>query len=1454
MMSVPAASGDAGIVINEIMYHPLVGDPTASEYIELYNYTDEDVELSGWSFADGIQFTFPAETVLPAGEYLVLSLTPDITASMEDPSAVYGPFDGKLDNEGESIRLVDAEGMTVDSLMYRDEHGWPQSADGDGNSLERRHPLMTGTHHQSWSEGPMGGTPGRANASSIPLPEPVVFQVQHNPLIPAPGDEIQVTCKVESVGPLSTVLLFHRKDGDPSFGQSIMEKGADGLYRADLGPGEQGDILEFVVQAVAESGAEGRFPVDAPARSAVLQVDANNYPNDLPLYRIVMRRALEQELYARNVYSNEQLDACFYAGGRVYYNVGVRFRGKGSRHYHVKSYRVDFTDTEPFGAIRKLNLNAQRPEHQLLGLEFFDRSGMPAPKYQLISVIFNNQYVREYIQVERCDKDMMQRVFGNEDGNLYRGVEYADLNYRGEDEEAYRQHYVKETNEREDDYSDVIELCAAFTNSTDEEFPQAVQQQINVDQWLRWFAAKVVLNDEEKGIANDYRGDDYYIYHNPEDDLFYILPWDLDSVLMHADQPLYPQKIPSVLRLLTHSDFAPKYLSEISSLESNEFAQERMAADIELTAPILPEERRAAIQQVVEERHEVLQAQLPTTLTVNYLKSGGERIFFQPGDVWKFFRGRTAPVQSPPSQPPPQQQPQSEWAKPDFDDSGWEQGQTGIGYGDGDDETVLDDMRGNYLSVFVRIPFAVQDTDAISSLSLNMDYDDSFIAYLNGHEIARSNVTGDPPAFDQSADGNHEAGTPEEFNVADAVQYLQDGENVLAIEGHNVSLTSSDFSLIPSLEAATDGLTRSLVEPGDDCQFHRGTTNPNTDEPITPPDDPEETTIEWAEPGFDDSSWESGPTGIGYGDGDDQTVLGDMRNNYVSCYIRREFEVVDPSAVSSLTFTMNYDDSFIAYLNGHEVARSNNISGNPPDYDQTASGGHEAGTPEEFDLRNAIQYLVEGTNVFAIEGHNVSITSSDFSLIPTLQGELTGDDVRFYGTAPADRTSSVTVNGLDADYDPTEGTWETTIIPVPGINEVLVEARDPDGNVVESAVSRLYMPGQGRVVGVSIASDERWTPEGGPYYIESDLIVPWGFTLTIDEGTQLLLGQGVGITVYGQLFINGTPENRIRFAVEGWRGHWKGIALDRSYGECILRGCDFSFGSQAEGGGQRFNGVVSVRGATVTVEDSLFTHLNDKGVEAEAGNIVVRNCVFDDLGEGIHCEQSSAVIESCTFSGLRGHEDAIDLDDNQGTLTVLRHVSVLGSQDDGFDLGNGAILIDSCRIADCVDKAISVEGPGLKTIQNSLIVGSDVGIEAKHQGEVRLINCTIAGNQNSGIHLLEEDVGFGGGSAAVTNTILWGNGVGIASDATSDARVDHSVVQGGYAGESVLDAEPRFVNAAGGDYRLDVGSPCIDTGTATDAPETDYAGEARPLGSGFDMGAFEHRRETAIDGWMLFRR
>jgi len=159
------------------------------------------------------------------------------------------------------------------------------------------------------------------------------------------------------------------------------------------------------------------------------------------------------------------------------------------------------------------------------------------------------------------------------------------------------------------------------------------------------------------------------------------------------------------------------------------------------------------------------------------------------GDEWSYRLGT--------SEPP------SDWNLLDFDDSGWLTGQTGIGYGDEDDRTII----GQVISLYARKKFQIENMDEVINLFLQMDFDDAFVAYLNGVEIARENIgePGIPPAFDDLAVSEdfeavlYQGGFPYEYPIDQFQSLLIEGENVLAIQIHNLAFDSSDLTFIPFL-------------------------------------------------------------------------------------------------------------------------------------------------------------------------------------------------------------------------------------------------------------------------------------------------------------------------------------------------------------------------------------------------------------------------------------------------------------------------------------------------------------------------------------------------------------------------------------------------------------------------------------------------------------------------------
>lgn len=139
------------IVINEIMYDP-PSDEVAGEFIELYNRGSTAVDVSRWRFSDGIDFTVPAGTVIPAGGYLVIAADADWMRATYGPIPVVGNFSGRLRNTGDLLRLVDAWGNLTDQVDYRPGGQWPGFANGGGTSMELRNPWMDNTLPSAWAD------------------------------------------------------------------------------------------------------------------------------------------------------------------------------------------------------------------------------------------------------------------------------------------------------------------------------------------------------------------------------------------------------------------------------------------------------------------------------------------------------------------------------------------------------------------------------------------------------------------------------------------------------------------------------------------------------------------------------------------------------------------------------------------------------------------------------------------------------------------------------------------------------------------------------------------------------------------------------------------------------------------------------------------------------------------------------------------------------------------------------------------------------------------------------------------------------------------------------------------------------------------------------------------------------------------------------------------------------
>ena len=202
--------------------------------------------------------------------------------------------------------------------------------------------------------------------------------------------------------------------------------------------------------------------------------------------------------------------------------------------------------------------------------------------------------------------------------------------------------------------------------------------------------------------------------------------------------------------------------------------------------------------------------------------------------------------------------------------------------------------------------------------------------------------------------------------------------------------------------------TTTLVAPGAGVKYR---VPPNGNDDVDNGNNPDS----WITNGFNDNSWSSGTTGLGYATGspdaydalistDIQSIFYNQGSTVTSIYIRIPFTIANPASVSSLKLKMNYDDGFAAYLNGvPQFAASDRAPDETTiDYQSNATADHpdsQAVTEKEFTIDPAL--LNVGSNILCIHGLNRSQTSSDSLYLPQLEAtSITNTSSSAYFTTP----------------------------------------------------------------------------------------------------------------------------------------------------------------------------------------------------------------------------------------------------------------------------------------------------------------------------------------------------------------------------------------------------------------------------------------------------------------------
>jgi hypothetical protein len=310
------------------------------------------------------------------------------------------------------------------------------------------------------------------------------------------------------------------------------------------------------------------------------------------------------------------------------------------------------------------------------------------------------------------------------------------------------------------------------------------------------------------------------------------------------------------------------------------------------------------------------------------------------------------------------------WRATGFADGSWTSGNAELGYGDADEATTVSyggNANNKYVTTYFRKAFSINET--YSSFTLNLIRDDGAVVYVNGVEVYRNNMPAGTIAYTTLATAAvGDDGNTQQTIILPASAFVV-GNNVVAIEIHQNSVTSTDISFDLQL-LGNRASNQKLVSWNSIWKFLDNGSNQGAG---------------WSASAFNDATWVKGPAELGYGDGDEATTLSygtDANNKYVTTYFRKTFN--NPGAYQSYSLSIKRDDGVAVYVNGTEVFRNNLGTGALYNAFATANAADDGNVPVVVVI--PASNFVTGDNTLAVEVHQDALNSSDISFDAELVG------------------------------------------------------------------------------------------------------------------------------------------------------------------------------------------------------------------------------------------------------------------------------------------------------------------------------------------------------------------------------------------------------------------------------------------------------------------------------------
>ena len=456
----------------------------------------------------------------------------------------------------------------------------------------------------------------------------------------AGGLTVNLHYRVDKAGTQDPFTVVSMYDDGSAGGHGDVLAG-DGIYTAILAARPDKTIINFYVEA-KDAGNHTRTwpaPTDTSGTqgaNALYQVDNTVYTGDQAIYKLIIPQAewaswtnlMDNVTNGR--FSAATMNATLVSvdgtGTEVLYGLGVRNRGLGTSAAKPHNLHLIIPNDHSLHGENDISLNTRTVQSQVAGNAVLAAAGLPSNYGVPVQVRVNGNNLANltptagdintyqfgsYFRMDGYDSEWLsEHMPDDSEGNIYKGAwnfdnlrltKDADIAYLGDISAPFTTNpyrmiygpsgpttsagsYSRQSNKSDDNWTDLVELTKTFdtTQTPDAQFLTRLNQNVNVDEWLKYIAINSLMSNMETTFANG-AGDDYSMYRGIKDPRFQILAHDFDTVFNQGDlaadmtQTIFKAAdIAALNRLLKNPAIAPRYYEILKNLIDTVFSPEQI--------------------------------------------------------------------------------------------------------------------------------------------------------------------------------------------------------------------------------------------------------------------------------------------------------------------------------------------------------------------------------------------------------------------------------------------------------------------------------------------------------------------------------------------------------------------------------------------------------------------------------------------------------------------------------------------------------------------------------------------------------------------------------------------------------------------------------------------------------------------------------------------------------------